>query len=177
MNKDNLLKYSQSYCKIRIPIGIFFTVFLGVILLLISYKSSSIVNENEIQSTKGKVVSGQIMKYRMMYFPEVTVKYTIDKSEYTYTAVLYQHNFLNKETAQKFLETTLLQKDIPIYYSPQNPQVVIFFVEEIRFLMKFLRYFSILLFLFAGIMFLLKDNPIFCGLTIFSDTLSVFRLF
>jgi hypothetical protein len=35
---------------------------------------------------------------------------------------------------------------------------------------------KLLLFALAGIMFLLKDNPIFCGLTIFSDIMSIFRL-
>ena len=176
MKGDKLMSYSKSYCRIRIPIGIFFTVFLGVLMLIISYKANAIFDENKLVSTDGKITSSRIVNYRMMYFPELSVKYTVANKEYTHTAVFYQHAFGSKKSAQEFLENTLLQKEIPVYYYPESPEVVVFFVNEIRFMSSFLRYFAIILFFFAGVMFLLKDNPIFCGFTIFSDLLSIFRL-
>jgi hypothetical protein len=175
MNKEKLLNYSQSYCKIRIPIGIFFTVFLGAVLLFISYRSKVVFDETKLSSTNGKVISGRIVKYRSVYFPELMVKYNVNDQEYTATTIAYQHSFLSNDSAQKFLDSQL-GTDIPVYYENQNPQVLIFFVEEIQYLSRFLRILSILLFVLAGIMFLLKDNPIFCGLTIFSDIMSIFRL-
>lgn len=175
MNKDTLLNYSKSYCKIRIPIGIFFTVFLAFLLLFVSFKGTSVLDSKKLTSTKGKVTSGKIVRYRSVYFPELSVTYNVNDKQYVHTSVFYQHNFLSKESAQKFLDS-MLEKEIPIFYEKQNPEMIVFFVEEIQLIVRFLKYFSILLFFFAGIMYLLKDNPIFCGLTIFSDILSVFRM-
>jgi hypothetical protein len=168
---------AMTYCNYRILIGGISAIVIGIIICIVAIwlTASKNMDTSNYIKTKATVKSSSVYSEynnkNMVYKVLFNLKYTVDGKIYD-AQTTHKQDFYSELQAQSLANTI---KEQVIYYDPKNHSTYTGDKSGEDTISFGLSSVASCIIVLAIISILLKDNPIFCGITIAQDAVNMLR--
>jgi len=176
---NGLQSAAMRYCKIRVTTASVSSVMCAVVLIVLSFFVRRWMGDTGTYTpTQGTVRGGSVAaeqhKGAVTYTVNYDVEYTVSNKKY-YTTVSGPGGFGTRAYAQSALDSAINTRVVTIYVDPSDPAKNTTIRNREDYLMMGMLVVGGLALTYGIISYVLRDNPIMCGMQVASNVHSIFR--
>lgn len=174
----DFVETAKTYCQLRITSAASVAVVIAISLCL-----SAIYTQLPSNDTSGyKPVEARILDLEVReiqssgYNVDALFEYTVAGTEYR-KAIPVASFFESRTDAQDYINNAILSptQTTTIYYDPKDPLQAVTHMDGEDSITLLLVLSALVFLVLAAIMYMLKDNAVFCGMTIAGDSVQLLK--
>lgn len=175
----NMQSAAMKYCKIRIVTNAVSAVVCAFVTIVLSFFVRKWMGDTgkwlPTQAVvRGGQVSSMTTKDGTSYNLTFTADYTVDNKKYV-TTVAGPSGFSSKVLAEANLASAVNSKTLNIYFDPVRPDKSTTVRNREDYVMATMMGLGVLALGYGIISYMMRDNPIMCGLQVASNVRSIFN--